>query len=292
MINDIKKGILFFEGTIYYQIVTSLLLIFLLWIVERIVQKVIEKKISDYSKRYTWKKTTTYISVFIGIALVGKIWFDGFRSIATYFGLLSAGLAIALKDPLANLAGWVYLMWRRPFHVGNRIQIGELAGDVIDIRPFNFSILEINNWVKADQSTGRIIHIPNGQVFTLPVANYDTGFKYIWNEISILITFESDWKKAKSILQTIANEETLKFSEQMEKEIKEAARRFLIFYNTLTPTVYTSVEASGVLLTIRHLTEIRKRRGVNQAIWEKVLDNFAQHEDINLAYPTMRRVDK
>ena len=79
------------------------------------------------------------------------------------------------------------------------------AGDVIDIRLFQFSINEIGNWVDADQSTGRIIHIPNGIVFTEPQANYTAGFQYIWNEIPVLVTFESDWKKAKQILTDIVN---------------------------------------------------------------------------------------
>src|SRR2546425_13182228 len=68
----------------------------------------------------------------IGLLVIGRIWFAGFQSIATFLGLVSAGVAIALKDILVNLAGWVFLMWRRPFALGDRIQIGQHAGDVID----------------------------------------------------------------------------------------------------------------------------------------------------------------
>jgi len=90
--------------------------------------------------------------------------------------LLSAGIAIALKDVFVNLAGFIFIMWRQPLEVGHRIQIGEVAGDVVDIRPFQFTILEIGNWVDADQSTGRMIHIPNGKIFTENLANYHFGF--------------------------------------------------------------------------------------------------------------------
>ncbi|HAW79639.1 MAG TPA: mechanosensitive ion channel protein MscS, partial [Balneola sp.] len=68
-----------------------------------------------------------------------------------YFGLLSAGLAIALKDPVTDLAAWMFIIWRKPFDVGDRIELGKSKGDVIDIRPFKFTILEIGNWVDADQ---------------------------------------------------------------------------------------------------------------------------------------------
>lgn len=240
--------------------------------------------------QFRWKKGSTYTIVVIGIIVIGRVWFEGIQSLVTFFGLLSAGIAIALKDLFSDLAGWIFIISRKPFEVGNRIQIGEHCGDVIDLRPFQFTMLEIGNWVDADQSTGRMIHVPNGMIFTHPLSNYDKGFKYIWNEIPVLITFESDWHKAKTIIQTIVNEKTLAITPEVEKELRETSRKYLIFYNTLTPTVYTSVKDSGVLLTIRYLSEIRKRRSTAEEIWESLLDEFAKHDDIALAYPTFRKV--
>ncbi|MBW6515536.1 MAG: mechanosensitive ion channel family protein [Candidatus Cloacimonetes bacterium] len=290
--NGIEKVLYLLEDTLFSRILYSVIVILILWLFNRIIVSIVDKRITDVKSRYSWKKTISYIFVFLGFILVGRLWFEGIQSLATFLGLLSAGLAIALKDLVANFAGWIFIVWRKPFQVGNRIQIGENAGDVIDLRPFQFTILEIGNWVKADQSTGRMIHIPNGLIFAQPLCNYDHGFKYIWHEIPVLITFESAWKKAKNIMQKIADDNALQLSSEAEEEIKKTARKFLIFYNVLTPKVYTSVEDSGVLLTIRYLTEIRKRRGTSEAIWEDILQEFAKHDDINLAYPTIRRVDK
>lgn len=219
---------------------------------------------------------------------MGRVWYEGFQSIATFLGLLSAGLAIALKDLLVNLAGWIFIMWRRPFEVGDRIQIGNLVGDVIDLRIFQFTLMEIGGWVDADQSTGRVVHIPNGKVFTEAQANYHKGFQYIWNEIPVLITFESNWKKAKGILQKVGIKHAEHLSASAEQRIKEASRKFMIFYSKLTPTVYTSVKESGVLLTIRYLCEPRRRRDSEEAIWEEILEKFAHCPDIDFAYPTRR----
>jgi len=94
--------------------------------------------------------------------------------------------------------------------VGDRIQIGEHAGDVVDLRIFQFTLVEIENWVAADQRTGRVIHVPNGRVFNEVVANYSRGFEYIWNEVPVRVTFESDWEAAKAILQEIANRQATK----------------------------------------------------------------------------------
>jgi small-conductance mechanosensitive channel len=198
------------------------------------------------------------------------LWIDHGDGLTTYLGLVSAGIAISLKDPLTNLVGWAFILWRRPFRVGDRIQIGEKAGDVIDVRIFQFSLMEIGNWVQADQSTGRIIHIPNGLVFTQPLSNYSSGFKYIWNEIPVTITFESKWEKAKNILLQIAARHNVE-PEDLQGQKKAADEEYYLFYTHLTATVYTRVVGHGVELTIRYLCDPRQRRGSAQAIWEDVL---------------------
>jgi small-conductance mechanosensitive channel len=197
-------------------------------------------------------------------------------------------LAIALQGPLTDLAGWLFILSRRPFEVGDRIEIGKYAGDVVDIRIFQFTLLEIGNWVDADQSTGRVLHVPNRNVFSETLANYNKGFEYIWHEIPVLITFESNWEKAKAILTEITNRDAAHLSEDAAERVRQAAHRLMIMYSKLTPIVYTRVEASGVLLTIRYLCDPRRRRSTEQALWEDILRAFAEHPDIEFAYPTQR----
>jgi small-conductance mechanosensitive channel len=223
------------------------------------------------------------------VLLAGRVLFEGFHGAATFLGLLSAGLAIALKDPLVNLVGWMLIIWRRPFAVGDRIQIGSHAGDVMDLTVFRFTLAEIGNWVHSDQITGRIVHIPNGKVFVEPVAIYSRGMHdFIWNEVAVLVTFESNWKRAKDILNEIAVAHAGNLAEPAERKLKEYARDFLIVPIELTPRVFTTVEASGILLTVRHVCQSRHRRESTQEIWEDILDRFAECDDINFAYPTSR----
>ncbi|MFQ3213861.1 MAG: small-conductance mechanosensitive channel [Marivirga sp.] len=135
----------------------------------------------------------------IAVTYLIIVWIDKIDSIGTFLDLVSAGLAIALQVPTVNVAAWLFIVIRKPFIVGDRIEIGGVARDVIDIRFFQFTINEIGNWVESDQSTGRIIHVPNGEVFRVSQANYDQGFSHVWNELAVLITFESNWKLAKSL---------------------------------------------------------------------------------------------
>jgi len=273
------------------KLFSSLIVILFFLLLRLVIIKIIWQKTDDVRRRYLWRKTLTYIFSIIAIFLLINIWFQGLAHIGTFLGLLSAGLAITLKDPVMNMVGWLFIITRRPFSIGDRIQIGGSAGDVIDIRLFQFTLMEIGNWVDAEQSTGRIIHVPNGIVFTNPLANYNRGFNYLWNEIPVLITFESDWRKAKSILLNIASMHAAFLSGDAEARIKEASKKFMISYSKLTPIVYTSVRDSGVLLSIRYLCEPRSRRGTVEAIWEDILEEFAKHQDIDFAYPTQRFYD-
>ncbi|MFC1799661.1 mechanosensitive ion channel family protein [Candidatus Eisenbacteria bacterium] len=273
------------------KIITSIIIAVALWLINAIINALFLRRVKDLRLRYNLRKTFGYILFFTGAIAIVRVWFGDFQQATTYLGLLSAGIAIALRDPIVNLAGWVFIALRRPFAVGDRIQIGQHSGDVIDLRVFQFTILEIGNWVAADQSTGRIIHIPNGKIFSEPLANYGKGFDYIWNEIPVLITFESDWKKAKDILQHIATKHSESLSEAATQKVTTSAQKFMIFYSVLTPTVYTSVKESGVLLTIRHLCEPRRRRTKSEAIWEDILEQFGNENDIDFAYPTRRFYD-
>ena len=270
------------------HLLVTIIVIAGLWIIERLVLAVVYRRVTDPWTRYRWRKTITYLTLAIGVLVIGREWLEGFKSLATFLGLVSAGIAIALKDPLTNLAGWAFIVWRRPFEVGDRIEIAKHKGDVIDIRLFQFTLNEIGVWVDADQSTGRIVHIPNQQVFTEPVANYDKGFKYIWNEVPVLVTYESDWKKAKEILTAIAFKHAEHLTAEAERDLLAASQQFLINYKKLTPIVYTSSAASGIVLTIRYLIEPRRRRGTVSAIWDDILTEFGKTKDIDLAYHTVR----
>jgi small-conductance mechanosensitive channel len=270
------------------QLLRSIAAILILWLIHQIVRGVALRSIDDLALRYRLGKIVTYVTVVIGVLLVGRIWFVGVQSLATFLGLLSAGLAIALQDLVASFAAWIFLLWRKPFEVGDRIQIGEHAGDVIDIRVFQFTILEIQNWVHADQPTGRIIHIPNSKLFKEPQMNFSRGTRFIWNELPIQLTFESDWQAAKGILYEIVSRHSESDTASVKQELLRASTRFRLPQVDFEPKVFTSVEDSGVQLTLRYLCEPRQRRSTAEAIWEDVLRAFAERSDIDFAYPTIR----
>jgi len=255
-----------------------------------IAVKLINRNVSDLKKRHTARKSVFYIGTILCVAIVSAFWLKNLRMLTVVISVIGAGLMVAMADVILSIAGWFLILVRRPFDAGDRIQIGDVKGDVIDIRLFQTSLLEIGGWVKEDQSTGRVVHVPNSLLFKTPVFNYTRGFEFLWDEIKLIVTFESNWKKAEEIILRHAQKESEAVGKAVDKRIKKMAEQYLIFYDKLTPIVYTKVVDNGVELSLRYLTEVKRRRSQEDALARRILDDFGKESDINFAYPTYRIV--
>ena len=186
----------------------TVIVLILMWLLRRTLQRAAQNLIEDRDLQYRWHKIISYVTWTIAILLIAYIWVDGLRQVGTFLGLLTAGLAIALKDLIIDFVGWLVILIKSPFKIGDRIQVGDNAGDVVDISILHFTLLEIGKWEEGGQSTGRLTLVPNAKVLTEYVSNYTAEFPYLWNEIPITISFESDWRKAKQMFLSIVQEET------------------------------------------------------------------------------------
>ncbi|MBX0333800.1 mechanosensitive ion channel family protein [Pontibacter sp. HSC-14F20] len=276
------------SAQIQENIVKSVVALLVLWIISRVLLRLASRQQTDTRKLYQWKKTTNYVVTGLGIIFLANIWFEGFKSITTFLGIFSVGLVVVLRDPILNMMGWVFLIWKRPFKVGDRIKIGLYTGDVIDIAFFQFTINELGEWVDSEQATGRVVHIPNSQVFTQGQINYNYGFPFLWHELQVRITFESNWQKAKVILQEIALRHSERLNGEQEQRVRIEAQQHLIFYRSFEPRVFAKVRENGVQLTVRYLCNLNGRRESEAKIWEDVLTEFLASPDIRFAYPTTR----
>lgn len=266
----------------------SVVIMLLVLVLRFVGLRLVQGHVADPGNRYRWRRAINYLAGIVAVLLIARLWTGGLQNLGVFLGLASAGLAIALRDPIVCLVGWAFILLRRPYVIGDRVQIGEHRGDVIDIRIFQTYLMECGNWIDGDQSTGRILLVPNNSVFAATTANYTHGFNYIWDEIVVRLTFESDWKKAKQLLTRIADEHMNTHGEDAQRQIHKAAAEHMILFQKLTPIVYTAVREWGVQLTVRYLTPPRQRRGSSQRLWEAVLDAFGPEPDIRFAYPTTR----
>ncbi len=278
------------QSGLYLNLIWTIVVFSVIYISKNLILRTIHNKWYQTDRYFKVKRVINTIAFLMVLIALALIWVDTTGSVLTFIGLFSAGLALALKELILNIAGWMYILLRQPFFVGDRIEISGIKGDVIDQNIFKFRVVEIGNWVHAEQSTGRIVHIPNYKIFTDPLANYSLGFEYIWDELSVLIPFEMNWQKAKKIMQGVLEDMTEDFSADMQMQIKKASRKYLIYYNNLTPIVYTDVIDSGVRLTMRYVCKPKDRRTINEKLWEALLVKFDSESDIDFGYTTIRRV--
>jgi small-conductance mechanosensitive channel len=250
----------------------------------------LKRRAVDPGLRFRVRRVSGYVASTITLLLIATLWLRGFQSIATFAGLASAGIAIALKDVMASIAGWAFILVRRPFELGDRIEIDGVRGDVVDIRLLQHSLMEIGNWAQGDGRTGRVVHVPNARVLSGIVANYSKGwFQHIWDEVTVVVTFESNWKEARRLLQGIVG---VSSTEAVQAAVlRPGATAYLVMDTSTQPSVTLTVQERGIALIARYVCDPRNRSDARQKVWEAVLDAFAQRDDIVFAYPTLRLFD-
>ncbi len=257
----------------------------------RLTRRAIDVGIQDVNQRHQLRKVVTYVFWIAIIVAVVTLFAErlALADIGTVLGLLAAAVTIALADVVRSLAGWIYLSSRRGVEIGSRVEVEGIKGDVIDIGLLKTTMLEVGEpLVHALQSTGRIVTVPNSLFLSGKVIASASVNPLVWQEIQILVTFESDWKRAREIIGEIAQAQYDKIVPELRAGFEKLERRYAFRLGSTAPIVYTEIEDSGVLLTLRYLTFVRRRRSTVNEISERILDAFAQEPAVDFAYPTYR----
>lgn len=276
----------FLRGNII--ILCGLLLIIV--ILERVASFLADRYVNDDERRHVLKKWLRYFALFFGFFCILFL-YGAYAQKDTFFlvGLFLAGIAISLRDVFSNFVGWLVINSQKGFKHGDRIKIGTIvSGDVIDIGVLRTTLVEIGEWVDADQSTGRLVTVPNNLVLTNAVHNFTEGHDLIWNEFKVLVTFESDWETAEKIMVETAQADFEEKKEFIIERLRKVRKRYLLRYNFITPKVYVKIADSGVLLTLRYMVRARRRRTMDDTISREILRRFALEPSVEFAYPTMR----
>lgn len=266
-------------------VLVSVLIVVVAYLLSRALKRFVPRYIDEPDRRYRTTKLIGRLIGFLAILSLAMLWFAGDGpGLATILTVIGAGLAIAMREVLLSFVAWINIVVRSPFKQGDRIEVNGIQGDVIDIRLLHSTLMEIGGWVGADQSTGRIVHFPNGWLYQYGIYNYTQGFGFVWNEIPFTVTFRSDWTAARDIMRDLASETAEIVEQQVKQEIQRMSREYLVHYSILTPFVYVRVTQNGVELTLRYLAEVRKRRGTEHALTMSILEAFRDHGRIELAY--------
>lgn len=266
------------------SIIASLVIGLTIFSLRAFLTRFVFVKLKNSPGLHRWRRNSLYLSVTAFILLAFPFWLPSIKNLAAFLGLFGAGILLVFKEALLNVAGWFYIIIRKPFNIGNRISISNMSGDVIDVRLLDFCMIEVTTRDKGGQSTGRVVHLPNSLVFTQPLSNASKEFSFSWNEISLPLMPNSNWKKAMQIFQKVA-EVSLEKINSDDSRIQESKDEYAISYTMITPRIYVEFKDGYIVLTLRHLTEPRNTRQVIDKIWRELLVKLAKERSIKLAGP-------
>ena len=271
----------------YVELFILTTLIFIVFgILKAIVRALYSRADVSNKKKYFRNRMLKIALNIISIILVILLWGHRISGMVTIISFLSAGIAIAVKEIIFDFFAGVYINMKKIFELEDRVEINGIKGDVVNIRSLGFEVLEVGDRVHAEQSTGRIIHIPNSFVFMYPLKNYTKAFKYVWDEITIKIPLDADVEKTKEALYDIVeNNEILKaMPKKMEGAVADVTAEYRIYYNYLDPIIYTEIVDSHVELYLRYIVHPKKARNVRDDIYLKILEDY-RNGNIKLYIP-------
>ncbi len=248
----------------------------LIWLVIIILgigflRRLAKNRIENISIRYKAQKGVEIIGyILIAILLLVTFTLDSVRDYTIIIGLFTAGLTFTLQELILSIAGSFYIFFLRVYKPGDRIEMNNIKGDVIDIDSIYTTIMEIGEWVNSDNYSGRIIKISNAFVFKGPIKNYSMDFPFVWDELNILITYDSDLELAKKTIMDRATELLSDYTNESKTNWAKMVQRYYIEDAKIDPSLAISLTDNWIALNLRYITDYKLRRSVKHRLFEKI----------------------
>jgi small-conductance mechanosensitive channel len=255
-----------------------------------LLDEFIVRKIKTAKTRYSLRKLSSVLYFVFLIFVVLRIWSPNAQALLVTYGLVAAGVAISLQDFFKNVVGGIIIFATNTYQVGDRIEINGKFGDVIDIDIFSTSLLEIREWIQGDQATGRIVTVPNGQVLSANIHHYTKDHSFIWDEIMIPITYQSDWEQAITLIKDIVTKETAAITKEAESEFSALERKYYVSKRNVEPDVFLLPTDNWIAFHIRYIAKVRERRILHNKLVQLILKAIQSNDNIKIASSTVEIV--
>lgn len=257
-------------------------------VVALMIAKVIERIVTNRSHtkgiRYNLVRLVRFITVlviaFIIISFLNQNWYTA----AVSLGLISLILGFALQSPIASLIGWFYIVVRSPYKVGDRIQIEDFTGDVVEIGYLDTTLWEFaGTYMTNDLPSGRLIRFPNSLVWQYEVYNYSwKKFPYIWNEIPFYVAFQSDLDFVEQTIRRVAKGELGDVMEDRVEEMRKVLQQTPIDELELKEYPFVSLrinENTWVEVLLIYLVDPKKASFIRTNLIKKILAELNKQPD-------------
>ena len=243
-------------------------------LLSRLAQTGASKRIEDKDIRYKTRKTIGFAGYMLAAIIVLTIFSDQMKNLTVIIGALSVGIGFALRELIQSLIGWVVVSFWGLYKPGERILMGGVMGDVIDINPMITTVMECGGWVKADLYNGRLVRLPNSLVFKEHIINYTAEFPFLWDEIVIPVRTCSDHRLARSIIEDVGQNALAKITEASRAAWQDFARHYRVEDARLDSFVTMSFDSNYIEFTLRYIVDYRVRRSTKDKLFTEILSRF------------------
>lgn len=218
------------------------------------------------------RKMVSFLGYFIGLLSIAMIFSESLGKMAVAFGVAGAGIAFALQEVIASLAGWVAISFGNFYKTGDRVQLGGIKGDVIDIGMLRTTMMEIGQWVNADLYNGRIVKIANSFVFKEPVFNYSGDFPFLWDEVTVPVKYGGDYRLARDIFQKVLLEITSEYADEAKVSWAELIHLYRVDPTEIDSRVFLIANDNWMEFTLRYIVDYKKRRITKDRLFSRILE--------------------
>lgn len=277
----------------FEQMLTMAIIIFSLFLLSFLIKLALKKYFSQNDNYYMTNKIINFMLAFMVIMIVMFAYIDNVSYLITILGFASAGIAIALKDWFMSIFGWMVIVTSGSIQVGDRIKVTrggvQAVGDVLDISLFKITIREDITYTSytVNRRTGRIIFIPNNYIFSEIIMNYThAGLRTVWDGIDIVITYDSNYKKAQHIAREILKHYSKGYTDITRKQLSKMRNKYSLRATGVEPRIYTFVESYGIVISSWYLTNSYSALVLRSTMSPEILEAFMKEDDITIAYPT------
>lgn len=274
------------------KIVTFFIGVAIIWILLKVVRKNILSKIKDNENRYKANKFGVFVGYVLSIILLTIIFSSKLGNLTVAFGVAGAGIAFALQEVIASFAGWLPIMFGDFYNTGDRVQLGGIKRDVMDIGVLRTTIMETGQWVDGDLYNGRIVLIANSYVFKEPVFNYSGEFPFLWDEIKIPVQYGSNYELAKSIILEAGIAVAGELSVQSKEKWKTLQSKYRLEDAQTEPMLSLIANDNWAEYTLRYVVGYKKRRLTKTELFTKILTDIETTKgEVQMASATLHLVE-
>ena len=269
------------------KIIASLLVVLVVVVFVRYAQRALGRYVEDSQRRYRLRKLVTFGGYVVAILLLSIVFSDKLAGLTVLLGVLGAGIAFALQEVIVSVAGWVALSFGRLYDVGDRVQLGGIKGDVIDIGVLRTTLMECGGWINGDQYNGRVVRVANSFIFKEPVYNYSSDFPFLWDEIRIPVRYGSNYEMARQGFQQVLNDLTSEHARQLKGDWRKMTDKYLLENAQLEPMVSLKMDDNWAEFALRYVVDYKKRRSIKDKICSRILKLIEESEgQIQLGAPS------